>query len=210
MLSVTQEDPPIDIQGIIERARQAVIGDPQHNLTPFYRGLIYSLFGPFDKEKSRFPLGKLAIIAVEKVLPIWENQWPTDKRPHDLLANAKHVLAGLISTKEGRLMAEAAFDQTAEWMGTLDEANGNKEPLAASIVLAAAVECLFEASGVHTFSGINPAKTEADLDPWSTDTAGWAASSYAGPWYDSASDPKRRREFWDWWITEAVPSVLSA
>src|SRR6476620_5707323 len=111
---MNREHIPEKIQEVIERSRQAILEDQKYNLSPYYRSLIYSFLGPRGDEEARLRCGKLAIIAVVKVLPIWENEWPIDRRPHELLANAEDVLAGRVPPEEGRLIADTAFDEMAE------------------------------------------------------------------------------------------------
>ncbi len=51
---------------------------------------------------------------------------------------------------------------------------------------------------------------DADVDPYELDTTFFASSSYAGGtiWQEE-SDPIRRKEFWGWYLDQAIPQVLA-
>jgi hypothetical protein len=70
----------------------------------------------------------------------------------------------------------------------------------------AALEALYAARGKPPFDAVTIEEyfTDADIDPWSTDPAGWGASAYAGGTWDPESDSGKRREFWSWWLEEGM------
>ena len=48
--------------------------------------------------------------------------------------------------------------------------------------------------------------TDADIDPDDMDASFFAASVYAnGAVWNLESGPLLRREFWEWWLKQAVP-----
>ncbi|MBW4506868.1 MAG: hypothetical protein KME64_10195 [Scytonematopsis contorta HA4267-MV1] len=57
---------------------------------------------------------------------------------------------------------------------------------------------------------INYDLTDADVDAYESDSSFWAAAAYAnGPVWEPMSDATKRLEFWDWWLTTAVPMANS-
>lgn len=66
----------------------------------------------------------------------------------------------------------------------------------------------FEFDGVDEI--ITEQTTEDNIDPWSSDAARDAAAAYAGPVWEPSSDREKRREFWTWWLREAVPAAWRA
>ena len=47
-------------------------------------------------------------------------------------------------------------------------------------------------------------------DSGRSDTALWAATAYAGGIYQGKPDIIKRREFWTWWVHEAIPTAWQA
>ena len=47
---------------------------------------------------------------------------------------------------------------------------------------------------------------------WSIDTAAYGAMVYAGSLTDDNADcdPQRLEEFWEWWLTDALPTAWAA
>jgi hypothetical protein len=80
----------------------------------------------------------------------------------------------------------------------------------------AANEALFEALGSYRISREPEPyeeideEADADIDPWSSDTARWAVNSYAGGGSDEDSNLAKRKEFWEWWLREAIPAAWKA
>src|SRR5438128_798928 len=134
----------IDMPSVIERARSVVMNDPAHNLAPFYRALIYSLFGDPNEESTRIRRGKLAIMTAEKVLPIWQHELPNDLWLRQIINTAKDLIAHRISHEYGYHVAEATRTRLEKWMPTLYESDSEEISLRAQYIACAAVECLAE------------------------------------------------------------------
>jgi len=90
-------------------------------------------------------------------------------------------------------------------------------PDRAQMALQAALDAVENALGHPRFEFhgvdevITEQATEDNIDPWSSDAARDAAAAFAGPvWEQPSSDREKRREFWSWWLREAVPAAWRA
>ena len=52
--------------------------------------------------------------------------------------------------------------------------------------------------------------TDADLDPWCSDAAKYAAMAVSGAIWEQGSSSQLRLEFWKWWLLEAIPQAHNA
>jgi hypothetical protein len=220
---------PQNLQRTIAEAHTALIEHPQHALLPIYRQHIYEALGavhhpyePLDPRAHRIRV-TLDLLTVRRVLPIWQAERPDFPWPQRLVEIAEAVLNGSVSREEARDEADAASALLEEVQDVEDGvanahdlANGETlsnlirfsgVSLPAFYVCEAAVETLFVASGLFRFDlgDSSPEETDADMDPWSSDTAHWASTAYAGRVWEPSSDPVKRKEFWEWWLKEAVP-----
>lgn len=204
------------LQQAIDQAYEAVEQHPQHALLPFYRGEIYKAISPaiynalrelIDPPAYRVRV-MLSLLTGPQILPVWQQERPDDTWPQDLLDMVERVLRGTVSPEQASIEAEKAFDQAGELAQTMEE------PALQRVwaVVAFAIEALFEAAGAHGFGTmiISRNETDANLDPWTSDPALWAAAAYAGPVWDPESDSIRRKEFWEWWLREALPAAWEA
>jgi hypothetical protein len=156
--------------------------------------------------------GRLALLTVQHVLAIWENQCPDDPQPQRVLARAEAVLAGVVSPEIG---AQEAYTIEGNFDASYADPDTSGVNLDAGYVLLAAIEALFEASKVYRFSGdeedeypydpeTSAQTSEDEIDYTCMDTAGWASYAYAGgPWAFSF-DPAKSKEFWEWWLSKAI------
>jgi hypothetical protein len=141
-------------------------------------------------------------MAVEQVLPLWEHEFPGDDTPGRLLTEAKHLLRGNLDLETAGLMA-FSFPEDA----------GSRRPV--EYVLGGALRALEFAvragSGQGSLSTLKRHLhlTNRQLEfPHDWDAALCASVAYA----DDASlradyGRGRRLEFWEWWLTKAVPTA---
>lgn len=189
-----------ELQEAVARAKAAVRADPKHALKPYYRQQIYdALFlGPKGKEvRARLDIG-----TAERVLSLWEDEWPEGSLPSRLIQRATDVLQGVARPEMVRAEAHDAWVELEK----LGEESTRKLRERAFYAAQAAVEATFCATGIDRWETIEIGTSEddADLDPWSSDTASWAAAAYAGVPWEEASSAVRRLEFWRWWLSEAI------
>jgi hypothetical protein len=150
----------------------------------------------------------LALLSIQHVLPLWEKARPFDRAPHLLLEKAEKILAGVLTGQQVDEM------NLPGW--TYMDNVGYKVPYADSswvLVGYGAIKVVDVAVRDENFdpTQINPQLTDDHLDPYDLDVAPTAAAAYAdGFRWDSESDPQKRRQFWQWWLTEAVPKAWAA
>lgn len=192
---------PPELVKVIEQARTAVRDDVEHALKPYLRRQIYDAFALGSK--AREVRARLEIMTARKTLPFWQEVWPENKLPHDLLQCATEVLEGVSRAELVTPKVSAAWLELEE-IGAQSLGEVESQAFFAG---QAALEAALHAIGEDRWKGIELSKEDedADLDPWSSDTASWAAAAWAGPFWEGKSDANRRREFWLWWLSEAIP-----
>jgi hypothetical protein len=198
----------VSLQQIINQARLQVIHHPQHALMPVYRQQIYHALNTEDETVDGRTYKHLAISTARFVVPFWQQVWPLDEMPNGLLYTAECFLAGKIDVTRATANAENAW-QNLEALGS---APNNFTARCAFHAGHATLEALFAALDRPPFNNteIDEHTTDADLDPWTSDTALWASTAYAGGVWDAESDLKKRLGFWRWWLDEAIPDACLA
>lgn len=214
---------PAGLQGQIELARDAVLRDPTHALSLGHRQAIWAALGPrvdtVIPEKVPTARGyqrrlRLAILLVRHVLPLLRSQPPgssieqfelTMADPPELLRLAEAVLT------DPNALGNARYRFSRSWSAATDLFD--PEDLPTSNVRLSAVKALKTAIEDEDF---DPATrdyqlTDQDRDPFSQDASYFASVAYAnGTMLDSQSNPAKRLEFWEWWLTQAVPAAWEA
>jgi hypothetical protein len=206
-LSVSQAvlymDLPDKLQHLLYSADAAVIAHPDCHLPAEYRRAIYTtliLVTDYHVEVR----AALALITAEYVLPIWDEVYPDDPFPENTWITLEEWLNGLVdddtiynSSQDGALYLERI---------------GTSIDHAAFFAAGAVIAAVFEALGrVLELSEMPMGSEDAGADIWEVgDTAGWAVTAYAGVPSTPKSDAKRRRVFWHWWLTQAIPAAWNA
>lgn len=195
------------VQPMVDR----VAKDPAGELFPWERELIYTEIQRASPSNAHRIRALLAIMAARKVESVWLEVEPENPWPETLIDTAENVLENRILPEAGKAEAESIADVLVQMLWDQDEQSGDAKVISirAQCSVLAAAECLFEASGKHRFDFYHhkPSETNNAIDPTSTDTALWAADAYAGPFGDETSSNELRREFWVWWLTEALPEA---
>ncbi|SRR5579883_346459 len=196
--------------------KDAVRLQPQHALLPYQRRhVVYKRLGSIREGQGYQRRVWLDISATRRVLPLWRQIRPQDRRAEELLVLATDLL-------ERRADAQAAKEIAKElWNWFVNRTGGEqyvgeveRDPRALNVMMAA-VRTLFVATTPEITDWELEDEdfvdaTDSDIDPWSYDTAGWAANAYAGPVWKPESDQQKRLEFWTWWLAEAVPAAWRA
>ncbi|MBU7005761.1 Imm5 family immunity protein [Phosphitispora fastidiosa] len=199
---------PEELSKTLNLAYQAMTAHPQHDLNLGYRWLIYEQLGPGKGESRQTGSDglkkrvNLAISATEKVLPLWGKVYPGNSLPERCIQLANQVLLGQVDANEAWKQRDLFWDHLVE-MGNKDQANQVVHGAGFS-----AVQVLNAVLRNERFDSrqINLNLTDADVNPDEMDAAFFAAAAYAnGAVWDEASDSLKRREFWEWWLKEAVP-----
>ena len=184
---------------------------PFHDLSYGQRCVINRLLGPHDQPEKvsglcgigRWRRYKLADITTRRVLQCWERLLPQDKLPHECLEAAYRVLNGQLSQSECEQLREDGWNHCGELVYKHQDAQNDVLPgyAALQVVRIALWDNLYP-------EVVELEITDGDLDPENLDYSYCAAAAFAGGtvWNDSSS-ASRRLEFWQWWLTEAVPAA---
>ena len=189
----------------LQAARSAIDSDSEHTLSPAYRKKLYQSFAALARPQAR---AGLAIMTARYVLPLWQLEQPEDLSALQAIEHGDLLLRGRGDINTAKEFAGRMWE-------VLDELGGTSEGLSMGngfYAAQAAVSALYEVLGRDPFGDIEIVNihSDADLDPWSSDTALWGAAAYAGRVGDPTSDEARRHLFWTWWLADAVPMAWNA
>lgn len=195
-----------------ERFRAAVEAHPQHHLSPPLRRDFY-----LDLEDTLFIRrfrGWLAILAVQRVLPILMELTPYEPLPFREIAAAIRLLRrdDELEDDEVSEILERAYNQNGNWPGE-DYVTGVEHFHVAAVEFAA-TKALIEVTGWRDpFHLAMPPGTPDDQ--WhgdeqlvllgDGDTAGSAAMAASCSSQPFTCDPERLLAFWMWWLDTAWP-----
>ncbi|KNY26562.1 Imm5 family immunity protein [Pseudobacteroides cellulosolvens] len=191
----------------INKAKEALQNEPNGRLILSYRKKIWSAFGPceMDEEKAIItkPLIKrlkLAFLCAEKVLPIWQEVY-SDKY------DALHILKYVKEYMDGLRSWERCYNMFNEFSARLTNLeSGPLRPFAAgncvSLVLGTA---LFdeEVDDEDEAYDKDDDEEDRDVDLWDASFAASVALSGLY-WSDDDNDIEKRRDYWNWYLNEAV------
>lgn len=191
---------PSQLQKLIQDALESVYHHPEHDLNLGYRQAIWAAFG----DNGHLKRTVLALSTVRHVLPIWNQKFPHDDRPQQLLTLAEAVISGDVSKAFAEKEAERLWREMQQ-LGY--EGSG----------MAFTIGCAAVASLDVAISDENFDEEEIDFsltdnqDTEGNDAAFFAACAYAnGAVWESISgkaDSAKRLEFWSWWLNTAVKSA---
>ena len=179
----------------------------QDHLALRQRRRIWAELGPPSEAESTPPFsigrrrrGALAILCGRYVLPIWEAACPNDRRPHDILQAAHLYLQHQGNEPTLRAMKGRLETHVDNLLSRTEHAS---DAYAAASAARAASTALHD----ETFGeGTGEEDTDVDLDPYQWDASFYAsmAVSKGAPW-DKNTSGGRRRQFWRWYLEQAVP-----
>ena len=189
-----------------EQAATELASRPSADLLLGTRRLIWRSIGkrlesPADRGRSQPHIRRysLAKRAVEKVLPMWDMSFPTEKGPHLMIQSSRDILDRRIREKQARALWEE------NWHFVDDLADKHDDPAiavgyaACQLIQVATCDELFEPTTTDW------ALTDQDVQPVELDSAFCACAAYArGAIWDDGSSANLRREFWNWWIATAT------
>jgi immunity protein Imm5 of predicted polymorphic toxin system len=205
--------PPI-LEQAIARALAAVRSHPAHHLELPYRRAIWAALGPRMEPSQpfggigHFRRTRLDAQTVRHVLPRWHAAWPDDSTPGEILDEAERVLRGEFDDADIRKNVGLSWHY-------MDELSQGANPAGSFAVLAgyAAVKVLDRAWYDLHFDPerIDGPQDDGQVSAYDSDAAFDASMVYAnGGLGDPRSDPAKRLEFWEWWLTRAVPAAWVA
>ncbi len=216
--SIIRDDDPAErgmpgsLIAAIELCKSSLAGEENSDLKLGCRQLIWSELGPrldsrdFPRNPGLRRRVHLAMLATEKVLPIWSASAEEGSLPQEILAGVHAYLdcrCDYEDLKEFIRQGERYFDR---------EVNSEQGYRVALEVLNAALNTARFALFDAPFDAAHLDPTSDDVvDPEEIDPAVYAAGAFSGGGeWNPESDPLRRRAFWEWYLDEAVPAAWSA
>ncbi len=225
---------PFSIDRYVHEVQELVRADASHSLLPVYRKELYSRVTSYDEVFSNQWRGWLAIEAAQYVLPIfYQANFVVDAMPERVynLPNVSVDIAVNILRKTSvqDITIQSILDQGYESFGILiQESFEDPESFPVNAVWAGKTtyNALLEVLGRDVFqrlqSNIVVGRTvdgKLNYKPWQTltdemfvlrtdgDAAGSAALAFASSSISTSCDMSKLLEFWEWWLTEAIPQA---
>lgn len=236
---------PNQVRNAANEALRALRHDPEYNLRPYYRLLVYESFGPtayphdLSEQVNRAKQDRIERIAGDRargwlcyitalhVLPIWEAEIPQmlahdDGMPVDLPIQIVHtvraVLSGSMPSSEGFELLCGDFYSHWNLDGDLRHQVWCADVaayIALEKVLGLDNEVINWPKLALTTESPNDAIRGNNQDVVSFAAAAWSITDpnpagYWTGWKEGYSvmpfqrSKKKRREFWEWWLTAAV------
>jgi hypothetical protein len=223
---------PDALQTLATAALAEMQADPRHRLLPRRRQALYAALAAAPR-LSAAPHW-LAVLAAERVLPLFRVRCPEDELPPALLAAAIGVL-------EGQGDADTAAELEARGYRASKNAwgyEGDELPWPVGLAADAALRALREARGYRPLTNLDAYRSQGTvaLQPGPAagpplpaptpgeealndetlcrmedgDTASIAAVAAASSDFGPTCDPERLQAFWTWWLQEALPGAVAA
>lgn len=212
----TPQPLPVILRDVLAQSQSVILRHPANALTPVNRYRIYRVIAslPQYERLQKF----LEFHTAQHVQPIWEQFLPQDDRMHKTLDIATQLLQGRadITTADEHIKSIwgsieltrqpdagiADHEQETLIVRGLSRDNG-------LFALMAAVTALRRIAHIEetSWEGLNIKEDDTDTTLLSSrpDTALYAAGAYAGPIWSKTSSAKKRLQFWEWWLSEAIP-----
>jgi hypothetical protein len=193
------------IKEMAEEGLSLVENDPRHDLKAGFRSRLLSYFDEMSGAIGRRRRTSLAILTVEKVLPLWASVFPENDTPRRALDLAANLVTGVISSA----VAQSEMGRFWTYCDDLSWRHADKQN--AIMVCYGACQAIREALSEKHFGseGLNDDSTDMDVDPYDHDSCFCAMIAYSGgPSWNRRSDPQKRLEFWTWWLTSAVGEAI--
>lgn len=178
------------------------------------RKRIWTAFGPLlmDTEDVYAILGvglfrrtTLAILCARHMLDVWEQELPENKDPHHLLEMAERYMKKLTDLDTIREKMDSFWVEIEALLYEREDSIAVCAGLAAySACRTAVYDEDFEPDNVDDL-------TDDDLEPYDWDAGYLAALVYAGGGkWNEESNATQRRQFWEWYLKEAVPKAWNS
>jgi hypothetical protein len=203
----------VELSEKLEDASTALLKHQDGELILPIRKKIWASLGPRQIEGTYaiFGIGlyrrtTLAKLCVQKVLKLWEQDWPDHTGPHVMLSTVEKYLRKQLDFK-------AVWGRKNLFWGELEtllyQMRGSKTSInvgfaAANVVTMALNDERFNSENLKAEEQF----LDEDYDPYEWDTSFYASIAYAkGAPGDEDSNLQQRQEFWEWYLKEAVPAA---
>lgn len=198
---------PEPLENSVQKAWKSVQNRPDFHLSYSHRCEIWRLIDLVNRdsgnssEMGRHARATLAIMCVEKAISIWEDVFPLDRMPHELCSSIRCYMSGQQSAKELQDRMGHAWthgDNLAEQIASP----------AVYVIYAASQAASVALFDEHMAVSSDELHDDEIFDPYTQDCAYYIAAAVAnGTPEEAASDPVLRRQFWEWYLHEAIPKA---
>ncbi|OJV96322.1 MAG: hypothetical protein BGO39_01000 [Chloroflexi bacterium 54-19] len=184
--------------------------------------------GNLDLSVADLALAHLAIVSVQKVLPLWEKEWvrihkedpETTNVTIILLEATKALLTRTMNPKEASILLSNSHATVGslEWDFSYNAycvSVSSEETLAMALIGLWRINSQIQSK---KFININDDETNTSFDFAAWSAKAWSAidENAPGGWavlvgykglVNVRFDAQKRLEFWEWWLTEAIPQA---
>jgi len=228
---------PSDVEQAIEKAYHEMLKDVHHNLHLKQRLYIYKAITVTAGFKAKKIRGWLALLTAKLVLPIWEKEKPDDKLPRTLLQVAENFLLNNISLEEidkdynlksivaGGLYVnwdisteadyslDAIVTALAEILGIVLNSEQTQRQIEWEIEQGFPDEMMIRLYvdtalvTVCAYSGISFDWDALNIKQLNAISDSEEIIAYVKTSFNPNFNPTKRLEFWEWWLTKAIPQA---
>lgn len=220
---ILQNGFPTQLQQLIHQGSNYIITHPYHHLMPSIRFDIYRIFSHNIQPPKINPIGGwLAVLTGYRVLSIWQRAmplWEESGEPDNIDGNflPKHLLKTAEAVLKGEIDLKNAWEEANErwyevgnvWTEILEYRPDF--PVDSAHACNAALHALHETLGVQFLGKLKNwylyDDDELSKHPFACDTASSAMIAYVGVGNSNSLTSQKRLEFWQWWLTEAIPQA---
>jgi hypothetical protein len=186
----------IHLATLLDTALTYLNGAPDGNLPLGFREAIWSALGPRRSHAGRRRRSRLAAAAARRVA--------ADLRRPETTALFERALRTGAALLDENMSPAAREAGDAIWTEAESSPDDDAATAAAKSVLTAAYDETWSERDIDLTRPEN-------IDVSSGDTAYFAARARSGGHYlDRKTSTEARREFWRWWLTEAVPEAFAS
>lgn len=194
-----------DLEQAVQEGKATLARNSEGELSLPVRKKIWAAMGAKDDagKARRF---KLAMSCAKQVMSIWERAFLDNKGPEQVLQAAQDYLDGELHESDLR-------NCISDFWTKLDDliyegeflAEINAGFAAASAASIAVTDELFEEDKLEDST------LDEELDPYEWDAGYYASIAYSDSGTsDHTSESVLRRQFWSWYLNDAVPATWSA
>ena len=194
-------DLPAPLRAALEQAQAALDASSTGHLPLRARRPIWEALGPAPPGHHRRAV--LDLLAIEHVKPVWDEAYAGDPAVDRVLDAARRALADGPPHDDARKLAVRA---DVDFLDRGDAERG----FGPGYVGQGACTALWTAIGDKSYEDLPMDVDDDDLDVEDWDASFFAELAAGGEPDDPSVDPAPRREFWRWYLREAVPAAWAS